>query len=1620
MANSFRPPKQWVLQERETITSFASWQSNILYHLSLCNEFAAFLDSNAAWQKKSTANRGLVNDADPVPADQRKTAAQKNIQLERMLGIIAQFAPSLLRNDIINKSTSLDWIWKRIRKHYSFQQSEVNFLRLANIHREADERYETLFQRIIAHLEDNLLTTDSGIQHDGANVTVNEELTPTCERIAVYLWLTLIDQRLPGYVSRVYSHDLQRMSLKDIQPQICDSMDSLLAEINNQEDIQIKYSRTSYKNNNASKGFSYFNRNDGGSRPKQSSERKECVVCKAAGRASLGHTISQCWHVSKADKLQIAKALQVFVECGEDEPEDNENQDESVCHQLEVQTPTIAVSSEEVRRVKCSISPYFFAFYMHHTVKIIVDTGATSTLISATFAKRVGINIQPTNHSARQLDKTKISVAGEVKFTVSYGKLELHVEGLVNDSLDCDILAGVPFCTDNNVDVLLSKSLISIGDGLKQPPTLIAYGSKPSSIQHDVYRVESDVLRNGSQKVLLPGEFLELEGGNIHSYEGEVAIEPRVSSPMAGEWPPCSITRVINGTVRIPNNTNEPIHLHKAMHVAQIRRVTSPNPMPIEEIHHPAPKVSTASLPFSSSISLDPSGELMTESQRKQFAELHVKYDRQFRPDISLYNGYSGNIKAYIDMGPSPPPQGKPKLPFYNQGNLRLLQDEADSLESIGVMVKPEKIGVKVRHASPSFLVRKPSGEHRLVTAFNELGQYVRYPPSVSITCDDVLRRLASWKYIIKSDMKKAYYQIPMAKSSMQWLGTHTPFGGLRVYTRPVMGMPGSAEFLQELLTRVFGEYTRKGFVIIIADDMNICGNTIGELYRNWEIVLRCCELNNLTLSPSKTIVCPVSVVILGWVWRMGTITVGSHKTSPLAVVDPPKTCSSMRSFIGAYKAISRCIPKYSSLMSPLEDSIKGMQGSQHILWTDELRAHFKRAQDALKSPAVLTIPTPSDKLILTVDASPVNNGIGSTLFVVRDGQRLLGEFFSVKLKCHQVGWQPCELEALAISTGVHHFAPYIRESEHALQVLTDSKPCAQAFSRLCKGKFSASSRVSTFLSTLSEHNVTVQHLKGKGNTSSDFSSRNPSECCDPSCQICAFVQETAESVVNRVSVEDVLSGTVGVPFYNKMAWKSAQQNCAALRKAHTYLVNGTRPARKVKHIADVRRYLEVGSLNAQGLIVVRKSDPYMPQRELIVVPADVLSGLLTALHLYLNHATAHQLKKVFDRYFFGLNTQQSIQSVVDNCSQCTALKQVPKEMFTQSSTPSPEAPGQAFAADIFKRTKQCIHAIRDIHSSYTVASIIPDETADSLRTALLTSTSSIRTPLCTVRVDSAPGFKTLKNDQRLVAQGITLDFGRVKNINKNPVAEKCNQELEVELLRIEPSGGPISEVVLQNAVHTLNSRVRNRGLSAREILFCRDQFTSAQLKIDDGVFRERQHNIRQQNHSPSARSKSNSAAPAAAPANIRVGSLVYLKKEGDKTKARESYIVMKVNGNIATIHKFNHSGKFMSTPYEVPLEELLLAVKCQPLTPALSMEDCSSSDDEDDPSYGQNLVAPTPAIDDPQQCSGSDTDDEPVPAAEEEPAVPALAVAIPTPLRRSDRQRREPNWLSSEIWDRE
>ncbi len=257
----------------------------------------------------------------------------------------------------------------------------------------------------------------------------------------------------------------------------------------------------------------------------------------------------------------------------------------------------------------------------------------------------------------------------------------------------------------------------------------------------------------------------------------------------------------------------------------------------------------------------------------------------------------------------------------------------------------------------------------------------------------------------------------------MKYCEVATPFKGVRVYVRCAMGMPCSETALEELLCRVLGDCLQDGIVAKLADDLYCGGNTIDELYDNWKRVLSELQANDLCLSASKTVVAPTSTTILGWKWNMGTIQASQHRLASLSTCERP-TVKGMRSFIGAYKVLSRVLPKCSSYVSSLDEAIAGQQSSDKIKWSDALEESFQEAQKALSKCRTITLPRASDQLWIVTDGAVRNKGIGATLYVVRNEKVKVTGFYSAKLKSKQHTWLPCEIEALSIAMATSHFSP--------------------------------------------------------------------------------------------------------------------------------------------------------------------------------------------------------------------------------------------------------------------------------------------------------------------------------------------------------------------------------------------------------------------------------------------------------------------------------------------------------------------------------------------------------------------------------------------------------------------
>ena len=177
--------------------------------------------------------------------------------------------------------------------------------------------------------------------------------------------------------------------------------------------------------------------------------------------------------------------------------------------------------------------------------------------------------------------------------------------------------------------------------------------------------------------------------------------------------------------------------------------------------------------------------------------------------------------------------------------------------------------------------------------------------------------------------------------------------------------------------------------------------------------------------------ICPKSTSILGWIWSKGRLSASPHRIAVLSSCPAPENVKGLRSFIGAYKVLSRVLPNCADVIDPLESSITGFQSQDKLQWNESLTQKFRAAQQALATHKSIVLPRPSDTLWIVTDGSVTKRGLGATLYITRNNHLHLAGFFSAKLRKHQVTWLPCEIEALCIAAAVKHFSPYIIQSKH-------------------------------------------------------------------------------------------------------------------------------------------------------------------------------------------------------------------------------------------------------------------------------------------------------------------------------------------------------------------------------------------------------------------------------------------------------------------------------------------------------------------------------------------------------------------------------------------------------------
>lgn len=1590
MAHKSLLPKQRALTENESETSFDSWVESMTFHISLSDKSARFLSAGDLNTWTTAADRGFNDDTGQEAGVNDSNKMNKHAKaslLSVILGSIAGYAPVISSRFIKHQSTSLESIWKRLRSYYGFRRTGSRILDLFDSNKfdtKDPKDREKLWEDLYQFLEDQLLTPNGGISHENVKQEQQEEFTPTLLNTLVTIWLHTINPALPVLVKQRFSTQLRSSTVYTIREEISDAIPVLLSEL---EEKECSINRS---------GFSYRNRYQ---KPKPSTSKSPkpcCCLCKASNRQPMNHYLSTCPFLPPEDKKYLTRAREITLFSGDEQSEDEEpeeteffSKNRNISYKDDHNSASFYKQPSSIRKVDVDASPLLAVSVNGFTSHFTLDSGAEASVIEESECIRLGLNIKPTSHRATQGDgKTPLDTIGEVHFIAHRGHHKLEFSGIVVKCADSPVLAGAAFHRINKLSINygLHQILIDSCCKIKYDPVK---KHRKSSVK---------ALKINKQTCILPGDSISFQLPEELSTAESVAIEPRTDVPKhMPDWIQCSVLQPdADGSVTIRNSSSSPVLLSKHTTPCQARPTVAAPPGPDKPPNHKndSPLLTNTPSSQSSNTSQSSYSEINTTSLAKEekatFSKIHKRFQSVFSPGIGLYNGNSGKFSHVINMNENLPPQRKGRVPDYSKGDKDHLQERFDMLLKEGVMSRAEDINQPVEYVHPSFLVKKPSGGHRLVTSFGEMAEYAKPQPTVTTNIEHALHALGQFEEIIVTDLKDSYYQIPLDPDSSKFVGVVTPYSGTYVYRRSVMGLPGSEAALDELLSRIFGDLIKEGKMVKVADDLFLGSKDSLSLAKIWEEVLDRLQANGLKLSPGKTNICPQSATILGWEWRKGSISPGQHRINALTMCDPPSTVKSLRSFLGCYKFLSRVIPCYAEFLQPLEQACAGKESSEKVVWSEELLTCFKRSKEQLSKIKPIVLPKRDEQLHIVTDAC--ETGIAGTLYVVRNSKLKLAGYFSAAIKKTQSKLLPCELEALAISASIKHYSHFIVQSTARTRIMTDSRPCVLSYKKLLRNQFSSSPKVTTFLATAARYGVEILHISGNSNLFSDFASRNPVECNNPKCGLCSYIDEECNAAVGEVTVSDIVSGKAKVPYATKSSWLEAQRSCPTLSQVYHHLKTGSTVPKKRQGFTDVKRYITCGTTyltgQNEGLLVVKQSVPFKPTNVRIVIPRGVSEGLLTALHLNMNHPSVNQLKIIFSREFFCLDMDSIAKKISDQCYTCASLKKLPAVYHQQSTSIPEKIIGSKFSADVVNRHSQCILLLREDITSYTVGTIIKDEKADTLKDGLLLLTSQLRPPNgppAIVRTDPASGLRSLANNKSLEKFNLTVELGDEKNINKNPVAESSIQELHLELKKLQPLGGKVTETTLARALSSMNSLVRGSNYSASEAWTKRDMKTGNPLDINDNDLIQQKYHQRLNCHQSSAKYKSRGKTAPIHP-EVEIGQLTFLYSDSSKLKSRDKYIITAVEKENVWVQKFTKN-QFRSRQYRVKKSNLILIPRNEPqllapnnctppkarkkqgiksplkvemmMKPSVYVTNFSSSDDSDDEFYHpSNMLA--------------------------------------------------------------
>jgi len=193
------PPNQ-LPEKGVTNLLFDVWTQELEVYIQQDDRLAVFLPRGAysTWQPRDT-NPDRI--AEVQGGDGAAQLPIRRRELSAFLSVVAKACNIQHYNLITRHSTSLEWIYTKLREDYDIQQKGIHFFNLLDVKYDPTEPAAAFYNRYR-----NLVVANLGKQGDAVawlnieELEADERLTPTTEDLILLNVLGLIDPRMPGHI----------------------------------------------------------------------------------------------------------------------------------------------------------------------------------------------------------------------------------------------------------------------------------------------------------------------------------------------------------------------------------------------------------------------------------------------------------------------------------------------------------------------------------------------------------------------------------------------------------------------------------------------------------------------------------------------------------------------------------------------------------------------------------------------------------------------------------------------------------------------------------------------------------------------------------------------------------------------------------------------------------------------------------------------------------------------------------------------------------------------------------------------------------------------------------------------------------------------------------------------------------------------------------------------------------------------------------------------------------------------------------------------------------------------------------------------------------------------------